>query len=70
MLAGRPYHIDPEINHGINDLITSFGFVIVTEDAVAHHEGYAPRKVLNQWTYPVPDVQRRPVRLRRSRTWN
>ena len=51
MLAGRPYHIDPEINHGINDLITSFGFVIVSEDAVAHHEGYAPRKVLNQWTF-------------------
>ena len=51
VLAGRPYHIDPEINHGINDLITSFGFVIVSEDAVAHHEGYAPRKVLNQWTF-------------------
>ena len=51
MLAGRPYHIDPEINHGINDLITSFGFVLVSEDAVAFHEGYAPRKVLNQWTF-------------------
>ena len=51
VLAGRPYHIDPEINHGINDLITSFGFVIVSEDAVAYHEGYAPRKVLNQWTF-------------------
>ena len=51
MLAGRPYHIDPEINHGINDLITSFGFVLVSEDAVAFHEDYAPRKVLNQWTF-------------------
>ena len=51
VLAGRPYHIDPEINHGINDLITSFGFVVVSEDAVAFHEGYAPRKVLNQWTF-------------------
>ena len=51
VLAGRPYHIDPEINHGINDLITSFGFVLVSEDAVAFHEGYAPRKVLNQWTF-------------------
>ena len=51
VVAGRPYHIDPEINHGINDLITSFGFVLITEDAVAFHEGYAPRKVLNQWTF-------------------
>lgn len=51
VLAGRPYHIDPEINHGINDLITSFGFVLVSEDAVAFHEEYAPRKVLNQWTF-------------------
>ena len=51
VLAGRPYHIDPEINHGINDLITSFGFVIVTEDAVAAGKGYEARTVLNQWTY-------------------
>ncbi|MBD5085259.1 MAG: 2-hydroxyglutaryl-CoA dehydratase [Clostridiales bacterium] len=51
VLAGRPYHIDPEINHGINDLITSFGFVLISEDAVAFHESYAPRKVLNQWTF-------------------
>ncbi len=49
--CGRPYHIDPEINHGINDLITSFGFVLVTEDALSYLEGYAPRKVLNQWTF-------------------
>ena len=51
VLAGRPYHIDPEINHGINELVTSFGFVLVSEDAVAFHEEYAPRKVLNQWTF-------------------
>ena len=51
VMAGRPYHMDPEINHGINDLITSFGFVLVSEDAVAYHEDYAPRKVLNQWTF-------------------
>ncbi|MGE9972003.1 acyl-CoA dehydratase activase [Candidatus Pseudoscillospira sp. SGI.172] len=49
--AGRPYHIDPEINHGINDLITGQGFVLITEDAVSHLEGYEPRKVLNQWTF-------------------
>jgi predicted CoA-substrate-specific enzyme activase len=51
VVAGRPYHIDPEINHGINDLITSYGFVLVTEDAVAWLEDKAPRHVLNQWTY-------------------
>ena len=49
--CGRPYHIDPEINHGINDLITSFGLVLVTEDTLSALEGYAPRKVLNQWTF-------------------
>ena len=51
VVAGRPYHMDPEINHGINDLITSFGFVLVTEDAVFQHMDKQPRRVLNQWTY-------------------
>ncbi len=51
VLCGRPYHIDPEINHGINDLITSFGFVVITEDAISDLEGFAPRRVLNQWTF-------------------
>lgn len=51
VVAGRPYHMDPEINHGINDLITGFRFVLVTEDSVAWHMDKQPRKVLNQWTY-------------------
>ena len=52
VVAGRPYHIDPEINHGINDLITSYGFVLVTEDAVAWLEEKPTNlTVLNQWTY-------------------
>lgn len=51
VVAGRPYHMDPEINHGINDLMTSFGFVLVTEDAVFHHMAKQRRHVLNQWTY-------------------
>ena len=51
VVAGRPYHMDPEINHGINDLITSYGFYLLTEDAVAHLESKSPRRVLNQWTY-------------------
>ncbi len=49
--AGRPYHIDPEINHGIDELITSFGLALITEDAVSHIMEKEPRKVLNQWTY-------------------
>ena len=49
--AGRPYHIDPEINHGINDLITGQGFVLISEDALSHLEGYESRRVLNQWTF-------------------
>ena len=51
IVTGRPYHMDPEINHGINDLITSYGFVLITEDSVAYLEDKAPRHVLNQWTY-------------------
>jgi predicted nucleotide-binding protein (sugar kinase/HSP70/actin superfamily) len=49
--AGRPYHIDPEINHGIDELITSFGLVLITEDAVSHLPEKESRRVLNQWTY-------------------
>ena len=51
VVAGRPYHMDPEINHGINDLITGFHFVLITEDSVAWHMDKQSRKVLNQWTY-------------------
>jgi len=51
VVAGRPYHIDPEINHGLDELITSFGLVLVTEDAIDHLVGPERRRVLNQWTY-------------------
>ena len=51
VVAGRPYHMDPEINHGINNLITSYGFVLITEDSVAYLEDKESRRVLNQWTY-------------------
>ena len=51
VLAGRPYHIDPEINHGINRLITDMGAIVVTEDSVAHRGGLIKTTVLNQWTY-------------------
>ena len=36
VLAGRPYHIDPEINHGIPELITSYGIAVLTEDSISH----------------------------------
>lgn len=51
VLAGRPYHIDPEIEHGISKLITEFDVVVVTEDSVSHLGEKAPTDVLNQWTY-------------------
>ncbi|MFV0400535.1 MAG: acyl-CoA dehydratase activase [Oscillospiraceae bacterium] len=51
ILASRPYHIDPEINHGVDKLLTSLGFVVVTEDAVPYDREKHPRNVLNQWTY-------------------
>ena len=51
VLAGRPYHIDPEINHGIDRLIQSYGMVIVSEDAVAPLGEMPVVNVLNQWTY-------------------
>ncbi|HBI63692.1 MAG TPA: 2-hydroxyglutaryl-CoA dehydratase, partial [Clostridiales bacterium] len=51
VIAGRPYHIDPEINHGIDRLIQSYGMVIVSEDAVAPLGDMPVVNVLNQWTY-------------------
>ncbi len=51
VLAGRPYHIDKEINHGIHKLITSLGMAVVTEDSVAHLAKTPKLGVLNQWTY-------------------
>ena len=51
VLAGRPYHVDPEINHGIDMLINSFGVSVVSEDGVSHKTGKIPVKVLNQWMY-------------------
>jgi predicted CoA-substrate-specific enzyme activase len=52
VLAGRPYHIDPEINHGIPDIITSYGMAVLTEDSVAHLGNVErPLKVVDQWVY-------------------
>ena len=51
ILAGRPYHIDPEIGHGIDKLANSLGFVVVSEDSVSHLAKTPSVHVLNQWTY-------------------
>ena len=52
VLAGRPYHVDPEINHGIPELITSYGFAVLTEDAVSHlGKVERPLIVTDQWMY-------------------
>lgn len=52
VLAGRPYHVDPEIHHGIPDLIASYGFAVLTEDSVSHL-GHVDRPlvVTDQWMY-------------------
>ena len=52
MLAGRPYHIDPEIHHGIPDLINSYGLAVLTEDSISHLAPLErPLRVNDQWMY-------------------
>lgn len=52
VLAGRPYHVDPEINHGIDTLITSLGLSVLTEDSIADKtEAKRPIRVVDQWVY-------------------
>ena len=52
VLAGRPYHIDPEVNHGIPELINSYNIAVLTEDSVSHlHPVERPINVMDQWMY-------------------
>ena len=52
VLAGRPYHIDPEINHGIPELITSYGLTVFTEDSLPiEGDPERPLRVVDQWVY-------------------
>ncbi len=51
VLAGRPYHADPEINHGIGKLLNSLGIAVLSEDAVFGEGEQVKVSVLNQWTY-------------------
>jgi predicted CoA-substrate-specific enzyme activase len=52
ILAGRPYHIDPAVNHGVADLIASYGIIVLSEDSVAHLSGPLPEiNFIDQWMY-------------------
>ena len=51
VLCGRPYHVDPEINHGIDKLLTSLEVVVLTEDSVNINKEKPKVNILNQWTY-------------------
>jgi predicted CoA-substrate-specific enzyme activase len=52
VLAGRPYHIDPEINHGVAEMIQSYGLAVLSEDAVCHlAKAQRPLRVVDQWVY-------------------
>ncbi len=52
VLASRPYHADPEINHGIPEMINSYGFVVLSEDSIAHlSDPNRPLRVVDQWAY-------------------
>ncbi len=52
VLAGRPYHIDPEVNHGLPELINSYNIAVLTEDSVSHlHPVERPLNVMDQWMY-------------------
>ena len=52
LLVGRPYHVDPEINHGIAEMIQSYGLPILSEDSIYHIKTDSPKiSVVNQWSY-------------------
>ena len=52
VLAGRPYHIDPEVNHGIPELINSYNMAVLTEDSISHlNPVERPLNVMDQWMY-------------------
>ncbi len=52
VLAGRPYHVDPEINHGLPEMLTGYGYAVFTEDCIAHLEEIVrPIRVVDQWMY-------------------
>lgn len=51
VLCGRPYHVDPEVNHGIDSLISGFGVGVISEESLSYLTEKFQTNVLNQWTY-------------------
>lgn len=51
VLAGRPYHVDPEVNNSIDKLVCQLGAIVVSEDVISHNVIESPTDVLDQWTY-------------------
>lgn len=51
VVSGRPYHLDPEINHGISEVIVTEGFHVLTEDSISHLGDVSNLRVVNQWVY-------------------
>ena len=51
LLAGRPYHADPEVNHGIHKLIAGLGFAVISEDCVSYKVNKFDTNILAQWTF-------------------
>ena len=58
VLSGRPYHLDPEINHGIAEVITQEGFHVLTEDSISHLGDVQNLRVVNQWVYHSRHMRR------------
>lgn len=50
-MAGRPYHVDPQVNHGIDKLINGFDVAVISEESISHLVPKFKVGVLNQWTY-------------------
>ena len=70
VLAGRPYHIDPEIHHGIPDLINSYGIAVLTEDSVSHlAQIRASRSVSTTSGCIIPVCTRQPILSRQRIIW-
>ena len=51
LLAGRPYHVDPEVNHGIHKLIAGLGFAVISEDCVSYRVNKFDTNIIAQWTF-------------------
>ena len=70
VLAGRPYHVDPEVNHGLPEMITSYNIAVLTEDSVSHlHQVRASAQCHGPVDVPFPSVRSGELCERRLRIW-